>query len=678
MKILIVDDNPDDRTVLRYIVQSRGHEVVLAGDGQEALTMASAHRPDIVISDVLMPVMDGFQFLRRLKQDARFASTPFIFYSASYIADQDRQLAASLGADGYIIKPREPSELWNDVERIIAGSDKKKSVIGELAGEDAEYFKRYSQIVAAKLEEKVLELEKTLAARKLAEDRLREREAFISNILETVDEGFIVVDRNYKILSANKAFCRFAGLPEDKVLGQPCYKVSHHIDRPCFEAGEDCAVRRTFATEAPHTATHVHVNVEGVEQHVETRSYPIADASGNIVSAIETITDVTEKKRLESHLRHSQKLEALGTLAAGVAHDFNNILNVIVGYGGLMEMTMPKDSPVSPYVREILTASERAARLTQSLLVFSRKQHAEFKPLEINELVDGMRKMALRLIGEDIETIIILAPEMLTVLGDCGQLEQVLMNLVTNARDAMPDGGFLRIETGHLIMDDAFVHLHGFGKPGAYALVSISDTGTGMNAVTRDKVFEPFFTTKEPGKGTGLGMSIAYGIITQHNGYINCYSEPGKGTTFRIYLPLVKTAFPETEGLKSAPVRGGSETILIADDDEAVRKLTRELLEKHGYKVMEARDGVDAVKKFADNTDKIGFVLLDIIMPRKSGCDALEEMRAIKSDIKALFISGYADEVISRKMIVEGGVEMIQKPARPVELLTKIREVLDT
>lgn len=677
MKILIVDDNLDDRKVLRYIVESHGHEAISAGDGHEALDMASAHMPDLIISDVLMPVMDGFQLLRQLKQDARLRSTHFIFYSASYVASQDIQLAASLGADGYIIKPREPLELWHEVERILSVCDREKAVVGELVGEDAEYFRRYSHVVATKLEEKVLELEKAFSELRQAEESLREREAFIRKILETVDVGVIVVDREYKILSANRAFCGFAGMPEDKVMGQPCYKMSHRIDSPCFEAGEDCPVRRAFETGEPHTALHTHVNGDGATRHVETRAYPLADASGNVVSAIETITDVTEKRKLEDQLRHAQKMEAMGVLAAGVAHDFNNILNVIVGYGGLMEITLPKDDPAFPYIREILAASERAARLTQSLLMFSRKQRTELKPLDIDMLVDGMKKMVLRLIGEDIETRIVSSPETLTVMGDHGQLEQVLMNLVTNARDAMPDGGLLTIETRHLVMDEAFVRLHGFGTPGEYVLVSVSDTGTGMDSNALENVFEPFFTTKEYGKGTGLGMSIVFRIVTQHNGYIKCYSEPGAGTTFTVYIPLLKSALPEITEEEESPVHGGAETILIADDDDAIRKCTSELLEKHGYSVIEARDGVDAVKKYTDNSDKIDLVLLDIVMPRKGGSEALEEMRCIKSGLKALFISGYADEVISRRILFDGSGELLQKPVKPVELLRKIREVLD-
>lgn len=670
MKILIVDDNTDDRRLLKYIVERKGHEAVEAEDGLEGLRMAKIHRPDLVISDALMPLMDGFQFLRAAKADETIRAIPFIFYSAIYKADKDVDLALALGAEAYIIKPKEPAEFWEEVEIILQNRGKEEIIAPELIREDEEYLKRYSQVVATKLEEKVRELE-------VAKAKVEESEAFVRKILETVDEGFIVVDRGYKILSANKAFCNSAKLAEEQVVGQPCYEVSHHLDRPCFEAGEVCCVKKAIETGVSQTGSHTHIGENGETCHVEIRAYPITDASGNIVSAIETITDVTEKKKLEEQLRHAQKLEALGTFAGGVAHDFNNIISVIVGYGGIMEMRLPEDDPNTPYLREIMAASERATRLTESLLIFSRKQTAELKPVSINDLVNGMKKMVFRIIGEDIETNIRLAPQTLTVMGDYGQLEQVLMNFATNARDAMPDGGSLTLETELQEIDDAFIHSNGFGKPGRYALISVTDTGAGMDEQTRERIFEPFFTTKDQGKGTGLGLSIVYGIINQHNGYIHCRSEQGKGTTFKVYLPLASGAFFEKEEAIAATVKGGSESILIADDDENIRKLIRALLEQHGYAVIEAKDGADATNKFQDNKDRIDLVLLDVIMPRKGGKEVFDEIRAVCPDVKTLFISGYTGDVIGGKKISEESLPLLHKPVRPRELLYTIRKILD-
>jgi PAS domain S-box-containing protein len=384
-----------------------------------------------------------------------------------------------------------------------------------------------------------------------------------------------------------------------------------------------------------------------------------------------------EKLKLEEQLRHVQRLESIGTLAGGIAHDFNNILNVITGFAHIIKMRMAPDDPNNEFIRDILVASERAAELTKSLLIFSRKQITELKPLSINDLVKGMQKMIFRIIGEDIETHIELSPVNLVVMGDYGQLEQVLMNLVTNARDAMPGGGSLFIETKTHEIDAEFSRMHGFGKPGKYALIIITDSGSGMDEKTRDKIFEPFYTTKEVGKGTGLGLSIVYGIVKQHNGYINCYSEPGKGTTFKIYLPVIEDTARETEELPIVAAQYGTETILIAEDDLPSRKITKHLLESCGYTIIEAHDGADVVSKFTENMGRIDLLLLDVIMPKKSGMDALDEIRKTHPDVKALFISGYIRDAVDHKMIIDGKLPLIQKPVKPAELLSKIREALD-
>lgn len=672
MKVLVIDDNPDDRRLMRYNFEHHDCVVIEAGDGQQGLETALQCRPDIIVSDALMPRMDGFQLLRELKKKKETQRIPFVFYSATYTGDREIELAASLGAEAFIVKPKEPEVFWDELSSIIekCRAEREQKIAVDMIEEDRDYLSRYSQIVATKLEEKIRELE-------VAKAKVEESEAFVRKILETVDEGFIVVDREYRILAANKAFCLYARLPEEQVVGQFCYQVSHHVDRPCFEAGEKCGVKRVFETGTSQAVAHTHTGLNGEACYAEIRAYPIMDASGNIVSAIETITDVTEKKKLEEQLRHAQKLEALGTLAGGVAHDFNNIISVIVGYGGIMEMRMPDDDPNTAYLREILAASERATLLTESLLIFSRKQIAELRPVSINDLVNGMKRMVFRIIGEDIETDIRLTPEKLTVMGDYGQLEQVLMNFATNARDAMPDGGSLTIETEPLEMDDAFIHRYGFGKPGKYALISVTDTGAGMDEQTRERIFEPFFTTKKQGKGTGLGLSIVYGIIKQHNGHIHCLSEQGRGTTFRVYLPLVEEVPREKAKTVTAPLRGGSESILVADDDENIRKLIRALLEQHGYSVFEAKDGAEALIRFQENRDRIDLVLLDVIMPRKGGREVYDEMRAMRPDVKTLFMSGYTSDVIEGKKILEERLQLLHKPVRPRELLNKIREMLD-
>jgi nitrogen-specific signal transduction histidine kinase/CheY-like chemotaxis protein len=400
------------------------------------------------------------------------------------------------------------------------------------------------------------------------------------------------------------------------------------------------------------------------------------DASGNLYAVIQTISNITEKRNLEDQLRHIQKMEAIGTLAGGIAHDFNNLLNVILGYGGLMQMRIKPDDPLAQQLKEILAAGERATHLTKGLLTFSRKQVMEVKVVNLNEIIDGFKKMLARIIGEDIELRISKADEDLIIKADIVQIEQVLMNLAANARDAMQKGGILAIHTEAVQIDKEFIKAHGYGEPYKYALITVSDTGTGMDEKTCGRIFEPYFTTKELGRGTGLGLSIVYGIVKQHNGYINCYSEYGRGTTFRIYLPLVKETAEGIEAAETALPAGGDETILLAEDDPNVRKFLKDVLEGFGYIVIEAVDGEEAVKRFREYKDAIKLLLFDIIMPKKNGKDAYEDIKGIRHDIKALFLSGYARDII-QKFGIENGIEFISKPVSSVELLRKVREVLD-
>ena len=395
--------------------------------------------------------------------------------------------------------------------------------------------------------------------------------------------------------------------------------------------------------------------------------------------------DITERKKaeedhkkLENQLRQSQKMEAIGALAGGIAHDFNNILNVIIGYGTMVMDKLDAGSASKEQMSEVLTAADRAANLTKRLLVFSRKQVVEVKPVDINELILGLQKMLVRIIRECIDFKLNLADRPLIVPADAGQIEQVLMNLATNATDAMQECGRLTIGTELTEMDDEYVAINGFGQPGRYALITVSDTGNGMDAETQKKIFEPFFTTKGIGEGTGLGLAISYGIIKQHSGYIKVYSEPGQGTVFKIYLPLAEeAAAPDKKTEAALPVKGGNETILVAEDDASLRNLTRIVLESFGYTVISAMDGEDAIAKFMENRDRINLALLDMIMPKKNGKEVSKTIRKVSPQMKILFVSGYTMDIIKTKEFVEADFDFIRKPFQPKDLLIKLREVLD-
>ena len=402
------------------------------------------------------------------------------------------------------------------------------------------------------------------------------------------------------------------------------------------------------------------------------------DASGKTQSVIEVINDISEKAVLENQLLHAQKMEAIGTLAGGIAHDFNNILNVIIGYGTMALDRLGDDKLSKEQLNEVLAAADRAANLTKRLLIFSRKQVVEVKPVNVNELILGVEKMLSRIISEDIAFTMELASRKMIVMADAAQIEQVLMNLITNAKYAMPKGGKLTISTGIKEMDDTYIMAYGYGKAGTYALISVADTGSGMDAETQTKIFEPFFTTKGVGEGTGLGLSIVYGIIKQHNGYIKVYSEPGAGTEFKIFLPLIEAVIAkEMEVEAVAPGKGGTETILLAEDDASLRKLSRIVLESFGYTVITAEDGEDAIAKYKENRAKIQLVILDMIMPKKSGNEAYEEIKNIRPDIKALFVSGYTMDIIHQNELLDQGIDYILKPVSPRDLIKKVRETLD-
>ena len=517
-----------------------------------------------------------------------------------------------------------------------------------------------------------------------------EKEYFVAvfdNITERkrTEEALSVSERQYRQLVDNALVGVYRSTPEGKFLYVndalvrilECENAEEMLQLPVgirYKKPED---RETFLNVLREQGKVSHYELEVPTKTGKLKTIVISAAleEGFITGMV---TDVTERKHLEAQLRHAQKMEAVGTLAGGIAHDFNNILNVIIGYGALVLDKLGADSLSKGLMNEVLAAAERAAVLTKRLLAFSRKEIAEVRPININETVIGIQKMLDRTIGEDIDLQLDLKDGNLLVMADAGQIEQVLMNLVSNARDAMPKGGRLTIGTGLQEIDDEYIALNGYGKPGMYVFITIADTGHGMDAETQKKIFEPFFTTKGVGEGTGLGLAISYGIVKQHGGYIKAYSEPGQGAEFKIYLPLIEGSASLSREIE-APVsaKGGSETVLLAEDDASVRKLTRIILESFGYSVITAEDGEDAITKFMENREKIHLAMLDMIMPKKNGKEVSEALRKASPGIKILFVSGYTMDIIKSRELTESGFDVIHKPVRPQDLLRKVREVLD-
>ena len=419
---------------------------------------------------------------------------------------------------------------------------------------------------------------------------------------------------------------------------------------------------------------------QAVQTSLEEQAVALEEQTVILEAEIAERTRIKEEHdRLEEQLRQSQKMEAVGQLAGGVAHDFNNILTVISGYSSLLQMDDSLNDEQKKRVDEIASSAERAAQLTRGLLAFSRKQPLIMKHENLNDIVQHVHKFLARIIGEDITFQSACCGAELPIVADRGQIEQVLINLATNARDAMSGGGGLTVKSDRAVLDSSFTDFHNYNvSPGHYALLTVSDTGMGISKEHIDHIFEPFFTTKEVGKGTGLGMAIIYGIIKQHDGFINVYSELGHGTTFRIYLPIdEKTDGFQTIKPEPAPPEGGNETILVAEDEPSVRVLVAKVLQGYGYNVILAEDGVEAVEKFKAHQDIIRLVLMDMIMPKKNGMEAYEEISRIKPGVKLLFSSGYPADFIENRGVSEKAVELIMKPVQPMELLRKVREILD-
>ncbi len=550
---------------------------------------------------------------------------------------------------------------------------------GDEFGRIADYFNAFIE----KLDAYNRSFQQEIAERRRIEEALRESEKRLSQIIDFLPDATFAIDLDGKVIVWNRAAEEYTGVKAEDMLG----KADHEHSIPFYGARRPILIDLVLNPSEKIEKLYPYIiresgmvigegytrNVKRGEAYMFGIAAPLYDFEGNVIGAIESIRDVTERKKLEEQLRHVQKMDAVGTFAGGVAHDFNNILTVIIGYGSLLRPRLDDGNPLKNYVDDILAAAERAANLTRRLLAFSRKQIMSPDQVNLNEIVKRFEKFLMRVIGEDIEFKIHLSDKDLIVMADRGQIEQVLMNLATNARDSMPAGGILTIKTERVDI----VGLNGYIKPGSYAVITVSDTGRGMDEATRLRIFEPFYTTKETGKGTGLGLSIVYGIIKQHNGEVNVYSEPGKGTTFKIYLKLIDTRIEGTKVSAPAIPVGGTETILIAEDDAVVRKLVKGILEEHGYTVIEATDGEDAVARFTENKDSVQLLLLDVVMPRKNGKEAYEEIHRIKENVPVLFTSGYTADIINKNGSLEEGMNFITKPVTPQLLLSKVREILD-
>jgi PAS domain S-box-containing protein len=505
-----------------------------------------------------------------------------------------------------------------------------------------------------------------------AERALREANEHLAAVIQSSPLAIYTLDPASTVRTWNRAAEALYGWQAEEVIGRPLPTIGQDLE-------DHARLRdRVLLGEALRGVEVTRRRKDGTSVDVSLSVAPLHDAAGRVTGILSIAADVTELRQLEGRYRQAQKMEAVGRLAGGIAHDFNNLLTAIIGTTALVLEDLGLESRARLDIQEIEKAAKRAAGLTRQLLIFSRQQVLEPRALDLNALVGNLEKMLHRLIGEDVELRTKPAAGLGAVRADPGQLEQAIVNLVVNARDAMPKGGRLTIETADVELDRGYVAAHGPALPGPYVLLAVSDTGVGMDGATKARLFEPFFTTKEPGRGTGLGLATVYGIVKQSGGYVWAYSELGHGTTFKIYLPRVAETpeAPESTTGTPTPVRG-SETVLVVEDQEEVRKLTKRVLEGRGYTVLAARNGAEALEILAQHPSRIHLMITDVVMPGMNGREVAQLACARRSDLKVLFVSGYTGEAVLQHRLLEAGVAFLQKPFTPDVLARKTREVLD-
>jgi two-component system, cell cycle sensor histidine kinase and response regulator CckA len=507
-----------------------------------------------------------------------------------------------------------------------------------------------------------------------AEEALRESREYLNQIINRISDTILVKDQNHMFVLVNDAFCAFAKRKREDLIGTGSFKgLPEELARSLLRDEE-----RVLETGVESQTEDVITDRDGQQHILMTKKSIFTDKNGNR-QLILVSRDITEYKSLEAQFLQSQKMEAIGVLAGGVAHDFNNLLNVINGYSEMALDELAKDHPVREDIEQILEAGQRAASLTSQLLAFGRKQILQPEVLDLRKIIMQMGSMLRRLIGEDIDLVTRTPKSLGTVLADPAKIQQVILNLAVNARDAMPQGGKLTIEVADVDFDEKFVKTHPMSKQGPHVMLAISDSGVGMDAKTQSRMFEPFFTTKEKGKGTGLGLATVYGIVNQSNGFIWVYSECGKGTTIKIYFPQAEPVRKKTaSGTQPKLEFQGSETVLLVEDESAVRTLAGRILREKGYRVIEAADGKEALRLAEGYPDEIHLVLTDVVMPEMGGSILVSHIKESRPGIKALYISGYTDNAIVHHGILDSNIAFLEKPFSIDNLSRKVREVLDS
>jgi two-component system, cell cycle sensor histidine kinase and response regulator CckA len=628
-RILIVEDEAVVALDLRTRLTRLGYFVIdCVGVGESALEVAERERPDLTLMDIrLRGEMDGIEAAEQIRSRLHL---PVVFLTA-HADDATVDRARVTEPFGYILKPFEERELRTMIEMAL--------------------YKH------------------------AAERRLRESERRFATTLASIGDGVIATDILGRVTFMNPVSEELTGWRQSDALGKPLQTVFTICNETTRKTVSNPIERVLAEGVVVGLANHtILIGRSGEEYPIDDCAAPIVDDDGTMTGAVLVFRDVSKARLVEVQMRNAQKMEAIGQLAGGIAHDFNNMLTIILNYSEILLESTGNEQPWSSYVSEIRRAGIRSSELTSQLMTFCRKQLKEPKPVDLNNTIQNTEQMLMRLVGANVKLTIDLTPGLGSARMDQGQLERILVNLAVNARDAITDQGNFKISTSNVELSHAdFPTL----KSGIYRCVAFSDDGHGISPAHLNRIFEPFFTTKEPGKGTGLGLSAVFGIVSQCDGHITCESELGKGTTFRLYLPAASDA-PVTEpSSPKTPLMAGHETILLVEDEEAVRSLSRQILTTCGYKVLEAENGLNAIDVAKRHSSEIALVVTDVIMPGMGARPMLQELKQHLPGIKVLFISGYGDETLPQDLVGFSKPAFLQKPFSVSELTAAVRRILD-